>query len=203
MPTYAARDTRRWLGVGGRSWYVAPRARAEAGKRPLVGTVSLYWAYADHDQRRPTRAAQASERRRAYATGDTRRWLGVGGRSWHVTPQGRAEGERTLAGGSRRRSVLLHGMCRSKPAHHGAREQCVSSLETASVGVPTPRDTRGAGLALGTAAGASHHRGAPKERELSLAAPAAAVSFCTVCTDQNQRITARASSTTLSAAPPP
>ena len=169
----ALRDTRRWLGVGGRSWHVAPRPRAEE-ERPLAGAVPsrheptttsaarrareassraapppqrqraqarlrcvtrgaglvleaaagtshhgrapkerglspaqrLSKAWADHNQRGTARAQQArvlrllsrdSERRRA-ALRDTRRWLGVGGRSWHVAPRPRAEGERPLAG---------------------------------------------------------------------------------------------------------
>ena len=43
---------------------------------------------------------------------------------------------------------------------------CASFLETASEGAPTPRETRGAGLALEAAAGTSHHKHAPKERGL-------------------------------------
>ena len=36
----APRDKRRWLGVGGCSWHVAPRARAE-GERPLASAMSF------------------------------------------------------------------------------------------------------------------------------------------------------------------
>ena len=175
---FAARHTRCWLDVGGRSWHVAPRPRAKRESR-LAGARSFYETRADHSQRgtartrskleccvsspetastvapapreprgaglaleaaagtshhgrapkgrglspsqrslagrepQPARhrahAKQArvlrllprdSERRRACAARATRRWLGVGGRSWHVAPRPRAKGESPLAGAS-------------------------------------------------------------------------------------------------------
>ena len=51
------RDTRRWLGVGRRSWHVAPRARAE-GKGALTGTAPFDRARAHHNQRGTARAQQ-------------------------------------------------------------------------------------------------------------------------------------------------
>ena len=84
-----------WLGVGGRSWHVAPRARAE-GERPLAGAVLFVSARADHNQRGTARArskleccasSQETASAGACAARGTRRWLGVGGRSWHVAPR--------------------------------------------------------------------------------------------------------------------
>ena len=55
----ATQDTRHWLGVGGRSWHVAPRARAER-ERPLAGAMSLFIACTDHNHRGTARARTKS-----------------------------------------------------------------------------------------------------------------------------------------------
>ena len=56
----APRDKRSWLGVGDRSWHVASRAGAD-GEWPLASAVSLYWAWADHNQHGIARARSKLE----------------------------------------------------------------------------------------------------------------------------------------------
>ena len=109
-----------------------------------------------------------SEHRRACTAKAKRGWLEVGGRSWHVAPRPRAEGEEHLA------VTASVGRVRAGHNHRGTTrtrsklECCVSSPETASAAAPAPRKPRGAGLKLEAAAGTSHHGCAPKERGLSL-----------------------------------
>ena len=108
-----------------------------------------------------------SERRCAGAPTprDTRRLLGVGARSWHVTRRARAEGERPLAG------VVLfyrHGPTATSAARRARSSQlecCTSSQETASAGAQARLRfvTRGACLALEASACTSHHGRAPKK----------------------------------------
>ena len=148
----AVRDALRWLGVAGRSWHVTPRPRAK-GETPLVGAAPFYTLCADHNPRGTARARDKfvccassprdSERRYTCVARDPRRWLGIGGRRWHVAPQPCAEGETPLAG------LSLFGQ--AWPDHnprgtaHGRRklEFCVSSPETTSaVACPrVPRDS--------------------------------------------------------------
>ena len=126
--TSAARETRRCLGVGGRSWHVAPRGHAE-GKRPLDGAVRLCSARDDNSQRGTARAFRKLE---CYASSlvtasagmhaprrGTWRWVGVGGCSSYVTPRARAIRERPLAEAVPFCSVTN----RLQPAQHGARAQ--------------------------------------------------------------------------------
>ena len=164
----APHDMRRWLGVGGCSWHVTPRART-VGERPLTGAVSFYRARADHNQRGTARAQQQARVLRPISSDserrDTQRWLGIGGRSWHVTPRARIEGERPLAG-----AVSLSGVSRPHPARRGARAQHARVLRhipaTASASAAAPLETQNDGFALEGAAGTSHHKRAPKERGL-------------------------------------
>ena len=58
--TSFARETRRCLGVGGRSLHVAPRAR-DKGERPLVGAGVFRKAQADHDQSGTARSLSVLE----------------------------------------------------------------------------------------------------------------------------------------------
>ena len=104
--TCAAQETRRWLGVGGRSWHVTPRTRtiqesllpaecAVIDYRP--STTSATWrARAASSSAAPH--SSDSERRRTSSAQETRRCLGVDGRSLHVAPRARNERERLLVG---------------------------------------------------------------------------------------------------------
>ena len=169
----ATRDTRRWLGVGGRSWHVAPRARAE-GERPLAGAVPF-------DRHGPTttsaarraRAASSSaapppERQRAQARlrcatrGAGLALEAAAGTSHH----GRAPKERGLSPVQCLYVAMTDHNQRGTARARSKLECCASSPETASAGAPA-LVTRGAGLALEAAAGTSHHGRAPKERGLS------------------------------------
>ena len=82
-PACATRETRRWLGVGRRSWHVAPRSCAK-GERPLVGTAPFHKAQADHNQRGTARARSKFECCAPPRDSQRRRWLGVGRQSWYV-----------------------------------------------------------------------------------------------------------------------
>ena len=128
------------LCVGGRTWHIAPRPRAE-GERPLAGAVPFHMSRTDHNQRGTARARSklaycASSREIASAAAHARvpreSRLCVGGRSWHVIPRPRAEGERPLAG-----AVHLH-IARTDHNQRGtarARSKlacCASSREIAS-----------------------------------------------------------------------
>ena len=139
----AARGTRRWLGVGGRSWHVAPRPRAE-GERPLAGAAPFY-ERTDRPQpaRHGARAQQArvlrllprdSERRRASRV--PREPAGLCEAAAGTSHHGRAPKERGLSP----TQCLSKCMSRPQPARHGARagklECCASSPETASAGAP-------------------------------------------------------------------
>jgi hypothetical protein len=173
--TSAARETRRCLGVGGRSWHVAPRGHAE-GKRPLNGTVRLCTARDDNSQRGTARAFSKLE---CYASSlvtasagmhaprrGTWRWVGVGGCSSYVTPRARAIRERPLAEAVPFCRLRTAYGQRSMARARSKLECCASSPVTASAGAPAPREKRGAVLALGAAACTSHHEGTPKESGL-------------------------------------
>ena len=56
----AARYKRRWLGVEGRRWHVAPRMRTE-GESPLAGGKLFHRTRADHNQRSTARARRKLE----------------------------------------------------------------------------------------------------------------------------------------------
>ena len=120
----AARYERSWLGVGRRSWHVAPQSPVKA-KRPLANAVFFYGAYADHNQHGTAHvrskleccaSSQETMSAGARAPRDVRRWLGVEGCRWHFTPRTRAEEERPLAG----IVLLLLRLRRPQPARHGA-----------------------------------------------------------------------------------
>ena len=147
--TSAARETRRWLGVGGRSWHVTPQSRtiresllpaqcACASCRPP--TTSAAWrARAASSSSAPH--PSDSERRRTSSARETRRCLGVGGRSLHVAPRARDERERPLVGaGGYRRTHADHDQSGTARARSklGRRP---SSLVTASAGAPAPCGT--------------------------------------------------------------
>ena len=171
-------------------------ARAE-GERPLAGAVLLFRARADHNQRGTARASASSsaapppQRQRAHAHAPrrgTRRWLGVGGRSWHVAPRARAEGERPLAG-----AVSFY---RHRPPTTSAARRARAASSSAA---PPPqrqraqarRAARGTRRWLGVGGRSLHvaPRRAPKERGLS-----PAQCRFVVPADHNQRGTARARS---------
>ena len=148
--TSAARETRRCLGVGGRSWHVAPRGHAE-GKRPLNGTVRLCIARDDNSQRGTARAFRKLE---CYASSlvtasagmhaprrGTWRWFGVGGCSSYVTPRARAVRERPLAEAVPFCRLRTAYGQRSMARQRSKLECCASSLVTASAGMPAPHNT--------------------------------------------------------------
>ena len=92
--------------LGGRSWYVTPRPRAE-GERPLVGATPLHGASTDQNQRGTARArselaycaaSRETVARMARSRVPREHRLILGGRSWYVAPRRRTEGERPLAG---------------------------------------------------------------------------------------------------------
>ena len=101
----AAQDTRRWLGIEGRSWQVALRPCAE-GECPLAGADPS--AVHGATTIRAARLAHSSileccllhrdsELRRACVAQDTRRWLSIGVRSWLVASRSSDESKRPLA----------------------------------------------------------------------------------------------------------
>ena len=173
----AMRETRRWLGVGCRSWHAAPRARAE-GKRPLDGAVRFGTAWVDHNQRGTARAFSKLECCASSlvtasagmpAPHDMRRWFGVGGCSWHVTPRGRTVGERPLIGAVPFCRLWTVYNQRRMGSARSKLECYASSPVTASAGAPVPREARCASLASKTAACTSHHKRVTNESGLSLA----------------------------------
>ena len=100
---------------------LAPSGGVES-RKPLIANWTTHgrpraWTARPSESGSGVRAT--AERRRACATRDTRRWLGVGGRSWHVAPRARAEGEE----GSRQLSALSSGMRRPQSARYDARAQ--------------------------------------------------------------------------------
>ena len=98
-----------------------------------------------------------------------RRWLGVGGCSWHVAPRPCVEGKKPRAGVAPfYRAEYDHAQCGTARARRKLVYRA-SSRETESAGAPALRETRGAGLALKATAGTSHHGHTPKERCLSSA----------------------------------
>ena len=82
----------------------------------------------------------------ARAPRDMRRWLGVEGCRWHVTPRARTEKERPLAGAVLLTSALADHNKRGTARVLRKFECCVSSPETASTSVRVYR-TRHAALA--------------------------------------------------------
>ena len=101
-----AREGQLILSLEGSSWHVALRPHAEA-EGPLAGSVALFQARTDLNQRGTARvrsklACRTSSRESASAVAHSRvprkSRLILGGRSWHVAPRPRIEGERPLAG---------------------------------------------------------------------------------------------------------
>jgi hypothetical protein len=93
----------------------------------------------------------------ACATRDTRRWLGVGRRSWHVAPRSCAKGERPLVGTAPFHKAQADHNQRGTAGARSKFECCASFPEIASAGTRAQSVTRGAGLALVATAGTSHH----------------------------------------------
>ena len=92
--------------LGGRSWYVTPRPRAE-GERPLVGAMPLRSAPNDHNQPGTARArsklaygaaSRETVSRVARSCVPREHWLIMGGRSWYVAPRPHAEGKSPFVG---------------------------------------------------------------------------------------------------------
>ena len=143
-------DTRRWLGA----WRWKPRlARRRTGANRMK--VASHWRGAVRQlMSRPQPACQGarvadssaaphpseSERRRTSAARETRRCLGVGGRSWHVAPQGHAEGKRPLNGTVRLCTTRDDDNNQRSTARAFRKLECyASSLVTASAGMHAPR----------------------------------------------------------------
>ena len=120
---------------------------------------------------------------------DTRRWLGAGGRKWHVAPMPHAEEEMRLAGTPPFYEVTSEHNQRATARARSKLACCASSRETESAGAPALSGTRrwlGAG-------GRSRYVSLPPhaEREMPLAGTAA---FYEVIYEHNHSATARARS---------
>ena len=109
------------------------------GEMPLAGTPPFYEVTSEHNQRTTARArnrlacctsSPETESAGAPALSDTRRWLGVEGRSWHVAQRARVEGARLLAD-----VAAFYGVSDDHNRRGTARASdelkcCASSLET-------------------------------------------------------------------------
>ena len=170
----APRDTRRWLGFGGHNLHVTPQARAE-GERPLAGAMPSDRSWADHNQRGTARARNKLE---YYASSPATLSAGAPRESRDAglaletaastSHHKRSKKERRLSP-EQRRSVV-HGPTPTSAARR-------ARAATSSSAPPPKRQraqarlrrvvTRGACLALDSAACTVHHGRAPKERGLS------------------------------------
>ena len=166
--------TRRWLGVGHHSWYVASRPPKErrfslaqrrcAEYEPTTTRAAWRARTASSSGAPPPPRQRASARVRCASSGAGMALEAAAGTSHH----GRAPRKRGL-------SPTLYFCCcacgdhnqRGTARTHRNLECCASSPKTAGDGARVRRVTSGAGLALETAAGTSHHGQALMENGLS------------------------------------